>query len=42
MLVCDDGVVLKRAKNNEIIMEGTLSSSYYRIRAILYEQFTLV
>lgn len=42
MLVCNDGVVLKRALNNEIVMEGTLSSSYYRIRELLYEQFTLV
>ncbi|RLN63180.1 hypothetical protein BBJ28_00009742 [Nothophytophthora sp. Chile5] len=42
MLVCNDGVVLKRAVNNEIVMEGTLSRNYYRIRALLYEQFTLV
>uniref|UniRef100_K3WHC0 Cleavage and polyadenylation specificity factor subunit 2 n=1 Tax=Globisporangium ultimum (strain ATCC 200006 / CBS 805.95 / DAOM BR144) TaxID=431595 RepID=K3WHC0_GLOUD len=42
MLVCNDGVVLKRALNNEIVMEGALSSSYYRIRQLLYEQFTLV
>ncbi|EGZ29476.1 hypothetical protein PHYSODRAFT_552782 [Phytophthora sojae] len=42
MLVCNDGVVLKRAMNNEIVMEGTLSRNYYRIRALLYEQFTLV
>ncbi|TDH68560.1 hypothetical protein CCR75_005669 [Bremia lactucae] len=42
MLVCNDGVALKRAKNNEIVMEGTLSKNYYRIRALLYEQFTLV
>ncbi|KDO26595.1 hypothetical protein SPRG_07999 [Saprolegnia parasitica CBS 223.65] len=42
MLVCDDGVVLKRARNNEIMVEGTLSASYYRIRDILYGQYTLV
>ncbi|OQS02113.1 cleavage and polyadenylation specificity factor subunit [Thraustotheca clavata] len=42
MLVCDDGVVLKRARNNEIMVEGTLSASYYRIREILYSQYTLV
>ncbi|OQR96138.1 cleavage and polyadenylation specificity factor subunit [Achlya hypogyna] len=42
MLVCDDGVVLKRARNNEIMVEGTLSASYYRIRDILYSQYTLV
>ncbi|RHY09697.1 hypothetical protein DYB25_005926 [Aphanomyces astaci] len=42
MLVCDDGVVLKRSRNNEVVMEGTLSSSYYRIRDILYQQYTLV
>lgn len=42
MLVCNDGVVLKRAMNNEIVVEGALSSSYYKIRALLYEQFTLV
>ncbi|RLN59670.1 hypothetical protein BBP00_00006387 [Phytophthora kernoviae] len=42
MLVCNDGVVLKRAMNNEIVMEGTLSRNYYRIRSLLYEQFTLV
>ncbi|KAI9911602.1 hypothetical protein PsorP6_009581 [Peronosclerospora sorghi] len=42
MLICNDGVVLKRAMNNEIVMEGTLSRNYYRIRALLYEQFTLV
>ncbi len=42
MLVCDDGVVLKRSINNEIVVEGSLSSSYYRIRALLYQQFTLV
>ncbi|CAI5731256.1 unnamed protein product [Peronospora destructor] len=42
MLVCNDGVVLKRAMNNEVVMEGALSKNYYRIRALLYEQFTLV
>ena len=42
MLVCNDGVVLKRAMDNEIVMEGTLSRNYYRIRALLYEQYTLV
>lgn len=42
MLVCNDGVVLKRAMNNEIVVEGALSSNYYRIRDLLYEQFTLV
>ncbi|DBA01353.1 TPA: hypothetical protein N0F65_001592 [Lagenidium giganteum] len=42
MLVCNDGVVLKRAPNNEIVVEGALSPSYYRIRKLLYEQFTLV
>jgi cleavage and polyadenylation specificity factor subunit 2 len=42
MLVCNDGVVLKRAMNNEVVVEGALSSSYYKIRALLYEQFTLV
>lgn len=42
MLVCNDGVVLKRALNNEIVMEGSLSKSFYHIRALLYEQFTLV
>ncbi|RHY26825.1 hypothetical protein DYB32_007250 [Aphanomyces invadans] len=42
MLVCDDGVVLKRSRNNEVVMEGTLSTSYYRIRDILYQQYTLV
>ncbi|KAF0698246.1 Aste57867_11121 [Aphanomyces stellatus] len=42
MLVCDDGVVLKRSRNNEVIIEGTLSTSYYRIRDILYQQYTLV
>jgi cleavage and polyadenylation specificity factor subunit 2 len=42
MLVCSDGVVLKRAYNNEIIVEGSLSSSYYKIRKLLYDQFTLV
>ncbi|KAL7680025.1 putative ribosomal protein L25 [Plasmopara halstedii] len=41
MLVCNDGVVLKRAIDNEIVMEGTLSSNYFRIRALLYDQFTL-
>jgi cleavage and polyadenylation specificity factor subunit 2 len=41
-LVCNDGVVLKRAINNEIIVEGALSSSYYKIRKLLYDQFTLV
>ncbi|KAJ0402573.1 hypothetical protein P43SY_006812 [Pythium insidiosum] len=42
MLVCNDGVVLRRAMNNEIIVEGALSSSYYKIRKLLYEQFTLI
>ncbi len=42
MLVCDDGVVLKRDKNNEIVIEGTLSASYYCIRDILYQQYTLI
>ena len=42
MLVCNDGVVLKRAMNNKVVMEGALSKNYYRIRALLYEQFTLV
>lgn len=42
MLVCNDGVVLKRALNNEIVIEGSLSRSYYKIRKLLYEQFTIV
>ncbi|CAK4627387.1 unnamed protein product [Aphanomyces euteiches] len=42
MLVCDDGVVLKRSRNNEVIIEGTLSTSYYKIRDILNQQYTLV
>lgn len=42
MLVCNDGVVLRRTMNNEVIVEGSLSPSYYRIRKLLYDQFTLV
>jgi cleavage and polyadenylation specificity factor subunit 2 len=42
MLVCDDGVVLKRSMNNEIIVEGVLSNNYFRIRKLLYEQYKVL
>lgn len=42
MLVCQDGVVLKRTKRNGVVVEGTLSEAYYQIRSLLYDQFTLV
>ena len=42
MLVCSDGVVLKRTKANCIIMEGVMSEKYFQIRNILYSQYTLI
>jgi cleavage and polyadenylation specificity factor subunit 2 len=42
MLVCADGVVLKRSKTNKLVVEGSLSESYYKIRALVYGQYNFV
>ena len=42
MLVCADGVVLKRLQSNCIGVEGVLSEKYFQIRTLLYDHYTLI
>ena len=42
MLVCSDGVVLRRTQANSITVEGIVSEKYFEIRSLLYQHYTLL
>ena len=42
VLVCDDLISIQRVGNhNEIVIQGPLSPKYYRVRDILYGQYSV-
>merc|ERR1711968_280954 len=38
ILVCDKGVCLKRGDDDEILIEGPMCPTYYKIRRLLYKK----
>ncbi|CAF1306100.1 unnamed protein product, partial [Didymodactylos carnosus] len=44
VLTCEDSVAIKRVEggSGQIILEGLLSDTYYKVRRILYDQYAIL
>ncbi|CAF1601439.1 unnamed protein product, partial [Adineta ricciae] len=42
VLTCEDTVAIKRNEAGKIILEGSLSDTYYKVRRILYDQYAIL
>lgn len=41
-LLCEEGVAVRTAEGGKIHLEGDISDLYFRIRDVVYSQFTIV